>query len=372
MLKYLIEKEFKQFTRNAFLPKLVLVMPCVMMLILPWAADFEAKNINLVIVDNDHTPYSARLVQKAPSSGYFVFKGMAATYSQAMENIEEGTADIIMEIPPNFERNLIKEGRANVLISANTVNGTKGSIGSSYLSMIVSSFADELRGEMGISSSRSASAIPVINVAPQYRFNPRMEYKVFMVPALMVMLITLISGFLPALNIVSEKEIGTIEQINVTPVSKLNFILAKLIPYWIIGFIVLTSCFLLTWLIYGLTPAGSLFTICVSALIYVLALSGFGLVISNYSNTMQQAMFVIFFFMIILVLMSGLFTPVKSMPQWAQNITIFNPMKYFIEIMRSVYLRGSAIGDIFSDILALCGFAVVSNAWAVLSYKKTN
>jgi ABC-2 type transport system permease protein len=372
MLKYLIEKEFKQFIRSAFLPKLVLVMPIMMMLILPWAADFEAKNINLVVVDNDHSSYSARLVQKAPSSGYFVFKGTAATYSQAMESIEEGTADIIMEIPKNFERDLIREGRANVLISANSVNGTKGSIGSSYLSMIVSSFADELRGEMGVTSSLQASTIPVINAVPQYRFNPRMEYKVFMVPALMVMLMTIISGFLPALNIVSEKEIGTIEQINVTPVSKFNFILAKLIPYWIIGFVVLTSCFLLTWLVYGLTPAGNLLTICVSALIYVLALSGFGLVISNYSNTMQQAMFVIFFFMMILVLMSGLFTPVKSMPQWAQNITIFNPLKYFIEIMRSVYLRGSAIGDIFPDILALCGFAVVSNVWAVVSYKKTN
>ena len=372
MLKYLIEKEFKQFVRNAFLPKLVLVMPCVMMLILPWAADLETKNINLVVVDNDHSPYSARLVQKAPSSGYFVFKGTAPAYSQAMERIEEGTTDIIMEIPHNFERDLIREGRANVLISANTVNGTKGAIGSSYLSMIVASFADELRGETGISSSRRASVAPVINVMPQYRFNPRMQYKVFMVPALMVMLMTIISGFLPALNIVSEKEIGTIEQINVTPVSKFNFILAKLIPYWIIGFVVLTSCFLLAWLVYGLTPAGSLLTIGVSALIYVLALSGFGLVISNYSSTMQQAMFVIFFFMIILVLMSGLFTPVRSMPQWAQNIAVFNPLKYFIEIMRSVYLRGSGIGDIFPNILALCGFAAVSNAWAVGSYRKTS
>jgi len=372
MLKYLIEKEFKQFTRNSFMPKLVLVMPVVMMLVLPWAADFETKNINLVVVDNDHSPYSARLIQKTSASGYFVFKGTASTYLQAMESIENGSADIIMEIPPNFERDIIKEGRATVLISANAVNGTKGSIGSSYLSMIVSSFAEELRGEMGISASRPANTIPVINVMPQFRFNPQMNYKVFMVPALMVMLITIISGFLPALNIVSEKEVGTIEQMNVTPVSKFNFILAKLIPYWIIGFVVLTSCFLLAWLVYGLTPAGSLLTICVSALIYVLALSGFGLVISNYSNTMQQAMFVIFFFMMILVLMSGLFTPVKSMPQWAQNIAVFNPLKYFIDIMRSVYLRGSAIGDIFPQILALCGFAVVSNVWAVVSYKKTN
>ncbi len=372
MLKYLIEKEFKQFTRNSFMPKLVLVMPVVMMLVLPWAADFETKNINLVVVDNNHSPYSARLIQKTSSSGYFVFKGTAQAYAQAMESIEDGSADIIMEIPPDFEQDIIKEGRTNVLISSNSVNGTKGSIGSSYLSMIVASFTDELRDEAGISSPHSTNAVPVINVVPQFRFNPQMNYKVFMVPALMVMLITIISGFLPALNIVSEKEIGTIEQMNVTPVSKFNFILAKLIPYWIIGFVVLTSCFLMAWLVYGLTPAGSLLTICVSALIYVLALSGFGLVISNYSDSMQQAMFVIFFFMMILVLMSGLFTPVKSMPQWAQNIAVFNPLKYFIDIMRSVYLRGSTIGDILPQILALGSFAVVSNVWAVISYKKTN
>ncbi len=372
MLKYLIEKEFKQFARNSFMPRLVLAMPVIIMLILPWAADFETKNINLVVVDTDHSPYAARLIEKASSSGYFVFKGAAPTYAQAMESIEDGSADIIMEIPPNFERDIIKEGRASVLISANSVNGTKGSIGSSYLAMIVASFADELRIETGIYASHSTSSVPVIDVVPQFRFNPQMNYKVFMVPALMVMLITIISGFLPALNIVSEKEIGTIEQINVTPVSKFNFILAKLIPYWVIGFVVLTSCFLLAWLVYGLTPVGSLLTICVSALIYVLALSGFGLVISNYSDSMQQAMFVIFFFMIVLVLMSGLFTPVRSMPQWAQNIAVFNPLKYFINIMRSVYLRGSAIGDVFPEILVLCGFAVVSNVWAIVSYKKTN
>ena len=160
-----------------------------------------------------------------------------------------------------------------------------------------------------------------------------------MIPALMGMLLTLICGFLPALNVVSEKEVGTIEQINVTPVPKFTFILAKLLPYWITGFIVLTLCFLLAWLLYGITPVGHFIVIYFLAILFVFVMSGFGLVISNYSATMQQSMFVMFFFMLILMLMSGLFTPVSSMPEWAQVITYFNPLKYFMEGMRMVYLN---------------------------------
>jgi ABC-2 type transport system permease protein len=191
-----------------------------------------------------------------------------------------------------------------------------------------------------------------------------------MVPALIVMLITVICGFLPTLNIVSEKEFGTIEQINVTPVNKFTFILSKLIPYWIIGFFVLTFCLGLAALVYGLIPVGNLLVIYFFALVYILAVSGMGLVISNYSSTMQQAMFVIFFFMIVMILMSGLFTPVASMPQWAQNITIFNPLKYFIQVMRMIYLKGSSLVNLGTQLFALCIFAFFFNIWATLSYRK--
>jgi ABC-2 type transport system permease protein len=193
-----------------------------------------------------------------------------------------------------------------------------------------------------------------------------------MVPALMVMLLTMLAGFLPALNIVSEKEVGTIEQMNVTPVNKFTFILAKLIPYWIIGFIVLTICFILAALVYGLFPAGSLLTIGLFAGIYTLVVSGLGLIISNHSNTMQQAMFVMFFFIMVLILMSGLFTPINSMPPWAKAITLFNPLRYFIEVMRMVFLKGSVLADLIPQMLALVGFAIFFNTWAVISYRKTN
>lgn len=370
MIKFLIEKEFKQILRNKFIPRLIVGWPIMMMLIMPWAANQEIKNINLSVVDNDHSTYSERLIQKVVSSGYFNLTDVSSSNNKALGSIESGSADIILEIQPDFEKNLIKEGYANVMISANAVNGTKGGVGSSYLASILGDYANEIRSEWIQTSGENT--IPVITIAPQYKFNPYLDYKIFMIPALMVMMMTMLAGFLPALNIVGEKEAGTIEQMNVTPVSKFTFILAKLIPYWVIGFIVLTVCFILAASVYGLFPAGSLLTIYLFTSIYILVVSGLGLVISNYSNTMQQAMFVMFFFMIVLILMSGLFTPINSMPDWAQKITVINPLKYFIQVMRMVYLKGSSFLDLTTQMFALIGFALFFNIWAIISYRKTN
>lgn len=372
MLKFLVEKEFKQIFRNSFLPKLIIGMPLMMMLVMPWAANQEVKNIKLSVVDNDHSIYSERMIQKIIASGYFKLADVSATNYEAMKSVESGDTDIILEVQDEFERNLINNGIGKVMISANSVNGTKGSLGAFYLSSILSDYASELREEYGGQPVEIQTNTPSFGIISKYNFNPHLDYKVFMIPALMVMLLTMLCGFLPALNIVGEKEAGTIEQMNVTPVKKIVFVISKLIPYWIIGFIVLNICMGLAALVYGIYPVGSLLTIYLFASIYVLVVSGFGLIISNYSNTMQQAMFVMFFFMMILLLMSGLFTPVTSMPRWAQMITIINPLKYFIQVMRLVYLKGSAFSQMIPQFLALCGFIIVLNVWAVASYRKSS
>lgn len=366
MIKYLLEKEFKQLLRNPLLPRLLLVFPCVILLVLPWAANFEIKNMNLVVVDNDRSPCSTRLVGKAMASEYFRLIHVSGNYREAMLCVERGEADLILEIPPHFERDLMKDGTAKVLISANTVNGTKGSLGSSYLSRIVRAYTAEIRTY----ASASASPAPVIEIDTLGRFNPHLDYKIFMVPALMAQLLMMLCGFLPALNIVSEKEFGTIEQINVTPVGKFTFILAKLIPYWVAGLLILTIGVVLARLVYGLVPSGSLGALYLFAFLFIIVISGMGLVISNYSQTMQQAMFVMFFFMIIIMLMSGLFTPVHSMPRWAQAITVVNPLKYFIQVTRSIYLKGSSWSDLIAQLAALLIMAATLNTWAVFSYKK--
>jgi ABC-2 type transport system permease protein len=368
MIRYLIEKEFKQIFRNPFIPRIIVALPLLAMLVFPWATNQEIKDIRIEIVDYDQSSYSMRLAGKIEASSYFVSTGPSTTYETALPEIEAGNTDIIMEIESGFEKKLLTGDNAAVMLSANAVNSMKSSLGVGYLSGILRDFAGELR-EAHLPTS-GKSLLPVISLVSHNRFNVSLDYKVFMVPALMVMLLTIICGFLPALNIVGEKESGTIEQINVTPVGKFAFIISKLIPYWAIGFFVLTVCLLLAGWVYGLVPAGNLFTIYFFTFIYVIGISGIGLVISNYSETLQQSMFVIFFFMIIMLLMSGLFTPVASMPSWAQHLTIINPLKYFIQVMRAVYLKGSDIAHLWTHLTALCSFALFFNIWAIWSYKK--
>jgi len=368
MLRFLLEKEFKQLFRNKFLPRLIVLFPLISLAVFPLVADFEVRNLNLSVINNDMSPYSRRLMDKVASSGYFRVTDVSSTYGEALTAVELDRADVILEIPPGFERDLVRERTASVLVAANAVNATKGGLGSAYLAGIVADFGGEIRAEF-VQGNAQLNA-PLLDVVALYRYNPHLIYRIFMVPALMVMMLTMVCGFLPALNIVGEKERGTIEQMNVTPVRKLTFILSKLIPYWVVGFTVLTICFGVAWLLHGLLPKGSLLTIYLFAAVFVAAMSGLGLVISNYARTVHQAMFMMFFFVVSLIFLSGLYTPVKSMPDWAQTLSIFSPLKYLMLVMRHVYLKGSAFAELTEPFFALCCFAVALNGWAVYSYRK--
>jgi ABC-2 type transport system permease protein len=212
---------------------------------------------------------------------------------------------------------------------------------------------------------------PVIEIASSNWFNPFLNYAFFMVPGILALLVTMVGGYLSALNIVKEKEVGTIEQINVTPIKKQHFILGKLIPFWILGNVIFTIGLFISWLVYGIVPAGNLVVLYGFIGLYLLAVLGFGLLISTYSNTQQQAMLVMFFFMMIFILMGGLFTPIESMPGWAQVIAKLNPVTYMIDVMRMVILKGSGWKDIFPQLWKIALFAVVLNTWAILNYSKT-
>ena len=348
-LKYLIQKEFLQIRRNSFMPKIIFIFPIMVMCVMPWVMNQEVKNIRVDVVDNDRSMLSQQLVHQIEASNYFIFNGQKATYQEAMKDIETSKADIVLEI---------RDGQ--YLIAANAVNGTKGSIGSAYLSQIVT--AHVMPTVSAIQSKANTLLL----------YNKGQNYKVFMIPALMGILMMMLCGFLPALNIVGEKEKGTIEQINVTPVSKWSFILAKLIPYWIIGLLVLTVCLVLSWLVYGITCQGPLVLVYLLAILLALFFSSFGLIVSNYSDTMQQAMLVMWFFVVCLMLLSGLFTPVRSMPDWAYMTTYINPMHYFADAIRTVFVRGGNFQSIAHQVFALFCIASVMAVWAVQSYKKNN
>lgn len=332
----------------------------MIMCVMPWVMNMEVKNIVVDVVDNDRSTLSQQLVHEIEANKYFIFHGQQPTYAQALKNIENSKADIVVVIPQNYSRDLSSGRVPQVLIAANAVNGTKGAMGSSYLSQIVS--ANALPSVTAIKSK----------VDTLYLYNKHLDFKLFMIPALFAMIMMLMTGFLPTLNIVGEKEKGTIEQINVTPVSKWTFILSKLIPYWMIAIFIVTVCLLLAWLLYGIFPVGNVALIYLLSMLLALFFSSFGLIISNYSDTMQQAIFVMWFFVVILLLLSGLYTPTRSMPSFTYLSTYINPVSYFIEAMRTVFIRGGDFDSIIHQVLALSGIGLVMGTWAVMSYKKNN
>jgi ABC-2 type transport system permease protein len=338
-LRFLLEKEFRQIFRDPAILRMMFIMPVIQLVVLPQAANYEVKNVKLSVVDHDHSTYSVQLVNKIKSSGYFLLTGYTGSFEEALNQVEIDQADIVLEIPEDFEKNIVRENKASLFMAVNAINGTKDNE-------------------------------PRIQTTSSNWFNVYMNYQKFMVPGILVILLTMVGAFLTASNIVREKEIGTIEQINVTPIRKVHFILGKLIPFWIMGQIVLTIGILIGRVVYGIIPTGNIILIYLFSSVYLLAVLGLGLLLSAYAQTQQQAMLIAFFLMMIFILMGGLYTSIDSMPPWAQNVTRFNPVSYFIDVMRMVVLKGSRLKDILPHLGIIAIFAIVLNSWAVFAYKK--
>jgi ABC-2 type transport system permease protein len=370
-LRFLLEKEFRQIFRNTTILRMIIALPIVQLLVMPLAADFEIKNINISIVDHDHSTYSQRLIDKVIASGYFRMNDYGESFDQSYEQFQKDKSDLILEIPKNFEKQLVRENESNLLMAVNAINGTKAAVGSAYLAGIINNFNSDIR--LDWIQPRSENTVPTIELATLNWYNPSLNYPFFMVPGILVVLVTMVGAYMCALNIVKEKEVGTIEQINVTPIKKYHFILGKLIPFWIIGIFVFSlGLFGVARLVYGIVPVGSLFLLYAFLAIYLVALLGIGLIISTYSSTQQQAMSLAFFCIMIFLLMSGLFTSIESMPEWAKWIARLNPVTYFIDVMRLVVLKGSTFNEIKYHFLIMAGFAVLFNTWAILNYRKTS
>ncbi|CAN5390171.1 ABC transporter permease [soil metagenome] len=367
-LRFLLQKEFRQIFRDPSILRMIFIMPVIQLVLLPLAADYEIKNIRLAIIDHDHSTYSREMSRKITASGYFILNGFGERYSDAMELIEDDKVDLIMEIPAHFERDLVREDKAALLLSVNAINGVRANLGSAYLNTILRDYNKEVR-EKWIQLPR-VNEIPQISIITNNWYNPHMNYKIFMVPGILVVLLTMVGSFMTALNIVKEKEIGTIEQINVTPIKKYEFILGKLIPFWILGMIVLTLGLIIARVAYGIIPLGNVGLIYLFAGCFLLAVLGLGLLVSTYSQTQQQAMLIAFFLLMIFILMSGLYTSIDSMPPWAQIVTYFNPVRYFIEVMRMIVMKGSTLVNILPQLITILFFAVVLNSWAVINYRK--
>jgi len=368
-LFFLLRKEITQIFRNKLILKMSLAMPIVQLVILPFAVNYEIRNINLSVVDHDKTEYSRKLINKFTSTGYFKLADYSNSYEEALENIENDKADLIMEIPANFESDLIRESKTKIMLSANAITGQTAGLSVAYSNSIIKEFNNDIRLEW-IQPHRM-NPQPIIEITSSNWFNPGMNYKYFFVPGVLGLLVTMVGFLLTALNIVKEKEDGTIEQLNVTPIKKYQFILGKLIPFWLLGLGILTIGFVVSYIIYGITPVGSYLLIYFFAAIYLIALLGFGLFTSTFAETQQQAMFVAYFVMMIFILLGGLFAPIENMPDWARALTYLNPVSYFIEVMRMIVLKGSNLFDLINHLGIIVLFAFLFNALAIWNYKKT-
>ncbi len=367
---YLIQKEFRQIFRNKAMLPIIFVLPIIQLIILSNAATFEVKNIAFSYIDHDKTSFSRELIDKFEASTFFNVITQYPSEKIASSAMLKGEVDVILEIPQYFERDLVKNKKTNLLVIINAIDGAAAGVENVYINQIIRGFNKNVQTKL-IQPSDKKNIPKNITSIPSFWYNKTLNYKTFMVPGILVILVTMITLFLSGMNIVREKEIGTLEQMNVTPIKKHQFIIGKLFPFWVLGMVLLTVGLIIAKVLFNVPMVGSTLLMYTYTAIYILVILGMGLFISNYTDTQQQAMFIAWFFVVIFILMSGLFTPIESMPQWAQNLTELNPVKYYVEVMRMVMLKGSGFMDILPQFIKITIYAIIMNALAVWSYKKT-
>lgn len=351
---------------------IIFILPIIQLLILSNAASFEVKNIKLSYIDNDHSSASRELISTFSASAYFNVIQNFSSKKEADRQMQMGKVDVILEIPNHFERNLLKEKKSNLSVSINAIDGAAAGVTNVYISQIINNFNQKTQTKLFQYNDGSFIQPQNIITIPSFWYNETLNYKTLMVPGILVLLVTMLTLFLSSMNIVREKEMGTLEQINVTPIKKYQFIIGKLFPFWVLGLVILTVGLLIAKGIFNIPMLGNIGLIYLFTSVYLLVILGIGLFISNHTETQQQAMFIAWFFTVIFILMSGLFTPIESMPVWAQNITLFNPIRYFVEVIRMVMLKGASFSDISTPFFIIVLYAFILNGFAVWSYKKTN
>jgi ABC-2 type transport system permease protein len=365
-LGYLLRKEFLQIFRDRFMVLQLLLMPIIQLLLLGNAATFEVKTSRMYVVDRDQSETSRALIAKMQASRRFVAVGASPSIDVANDWMLRRKAEVILSFPSDFERSIVRSRRGELQLVLNAEDGAAAGVTQSYAAQIIAAFANEI----GATLHPVSAAGQTIDVRARGWYNPELDYRDYMVPGILVQLVTVVGSLMAAMNIVREKELGTLDQLSVTPLSQTAFMAAKLIPFWVIALIELSLGLLVARFVFHVPMLGSILLVFGSAAIYLVAALGIGLFISTQVDTQQQAMFVTFFIIMIYLLMSGLFTPVRSMPEWAQWMAQLNPVKHFIEIMRAVLLKGATARDIARQLGILGAFGAVAMTLAVWSYAR--
>jgi len=364
----LIRKEFTQIRRNRVLLPIMFVAPLIQMIVLVYAANMNMRNIDFAFLDEDGSPTSINLISKYAASPFFSIAGSVNSLEKAENLLRGNEADIVIHIPANFEKSILRQEKTGVQFLINGINSGSAVLTASYAQNILLDYNKQLIA--GFSQPGNSPGFGNIEVNYSHWYNPELDFKIFMVPGILVVLVTMVGWLLMSLNVVREKELGTIEQINVTPVKKYQFLMGKLIPFWIIAMVELGIGLTLGRLLFHVPILGSVWLLIGFTAIYLLTVLGFGLFIAAISETQQQVMFVNFFFVLIFILMSGIFTPVESMPDWAHYVNVINPLSYFMRVIRMILLKGSDFADVWKEFASVGLFGFVMISLAVRSYRK--
>ncbi len=363
----LIKKEFLQVFRNSLLWKILLIAPIAEFLLFPFTADYEIKNVHIGFIDYDKSKMTTEIQSKFSSSEYFINHGVINSRAEAERLMQADEIDFIIEFPDDFEKSVVKQQPTKIAITANAINTVKAGLGSEYVQTVLANYLmDVAAGMPNIQQEQQANLIAT-NI---YWFNEQMSYKSLIVPGLLIILVTLIGAYVTALNIVREKELGTIEQINVTPIKKWQFLLGKMIPFWILGILEFGIGLIIMRFVFGISIQGSLGLLLALTAVYLLVMLGLGFFISSVSKTQLQAMFIVFFLFILFVMMAGVLTPIEGMPDWAKYINYINPMSFFMVAIKTIILKGSGFESIQEQFYILVTMAVLLNTAVLLSYRE--
>ncbi len=365
----LIKKEFIQIFRNPILANLITILPLAYLLIFPFSADLEIKTLHVAFIDNDNSSLSRDIQNSLKGTKYFKITEKSNTKEQAAFLMSKDYVDIIVEIPANFETKIIRNEKPIIGVTANAINNMKAAVGVAYIQQFLGDYIYSLTKE----SIQETSIYPTqIHLSPSRWFNKNMDYKNIFVPGILAVLVAMIGSMLSTLNIVREKELGTIEQMNVTPINKWQFFAGKLIPFWIIGMVEFGIGLICMRYLFGIYIQGSVILLLVFAAVFLFGMLGLGFMVSIFSRNQAQATYIIMFLFIIFILLSGLFTPIDSMPVWGQTINIVNPLAHFTEILKYIILKGTTYHDLKTYLIGFSIFAVIVNSINIALYKNTS
>jgi ABC-2 type transport system permease protein len=365
VVRLLVQKEFLQIVRDRATLAQLLLIPFMQLLVLGNAATFTITRTHVVVVDHDRSALSRALVDRLGAGGQFAVVEVTASPAVAEQALRTRRATMVVEVPRRLEARMRREGAAPVLRAVNAEEGAVAGLVSGYAQRIVAELAQEVAADAGRGLGAGARA-PGGTLAVRARrwYNPTRDYHHYMVPGIIVSLITIIATLVTAQNVAREREMGTLEQLHVTPLTRAQFMAGKLLPGWLLGMALFVGAMALGRAVFGIPVRGNPLIVVAGAAVYLVVALGIGLLVSTVTRTQQQTMFVSFFILTLYLLMSGLFTPLESMPGWAQGVAAATPVRHFVWVMRAVLVRGAGVAEVWTTIagLGVAGATVLSLA----------